>query len=204
MTDNPFLKYLPRHIPQEAVPYTAKLLQRYPCQLNVVPDRKTKQGDYRPPQGRYRYHRISVNAGLNPYAFLVTLIHEVAHMEVWQKHQHRVKPHGQEFRHAFRELMAPLLAMGFLPEPVTRALAGYLIHPAAATCTDANLYRVLRQYDEQPGTLLEELPADTNFYLQNGRLFTKKHKKRTRYVCQELATGKKYLIHGLAEVKPVQ
>lgn len=194
---------LGRFVPQETVPYLVGLLNRHRTELKIVKDRKTKQGDYRPPQNGISYHRISINRGLNPYAFVITLVHEFAHLETWIKYERRVKPHGPEWKQTFKELMAPVLALGVFPQPVIQALAQYLIHPKASSCSDPQLYRVLSQYNKKAAIHLESLPMGSHFRLYNGRVFEKQQKKRTRYVCKEVRSNTLYLIHGLAQVDPV-
>ncbi|HAD34265.1 MAG TPA: hypothetical protein DCF44_07170 [Chitinophagaceae bacterium] len=44
---------------------------------------------------------MSVNGNLNSYHFLITLLHEIAHMLVWEQFRNRVKPHGLEWKHVF-------------------------------------------------------------------------------------------------------
>jgi hypothetical protein len=51
--------------------------------------------------------------------------------------------------------------------------------------------------------LVEEIPSNEIFETQDGRRFMKLEKMRTRFRCQELKTGKIYLVPGLMQCKPV-
>ena len=70
------------HLPPSTWKYVSNLLLEYPVVVRVVPHRATKLGDYRPPRLDECCHRITVNDDLNIYAFLVTLLHELAHLRV--------------------------------------------------------------------------------------------------------------------------
>ena len=54
----------------------AELISMSKASIKVVRERKTRHGDYRKmPDGT---HQITINGNLNPYRFLITLIHELA------------------------------------------------------------------------------------------------------------------------------
>lgn len=196
-------KGLARFVPEAALPLVCRLLRTHRCHLKITPPRKTKLGDFRPALHDHEPHHLSVNGNLNRYAFVVTLVHEIAHMTTWVKHQNKVKPHGLEWKSDFKELMDPILAEQVFPKDIERALQNYMANPAAASCTDLNLTRTLRNYDKNKSTVhLEELPADAVFLFNEKRLFKKGEKLRRRYQCLDLNTKRKYLFHPLAEVLP--
>jgi hypothetical protein len=62
----------------------------------------------------------------------------------------------------------------------------------------------LKNYDKQIDDiyLLENIPFNTKFYL-NDKLFIKGELRRKRFVCEEVATKKKYLVYAIAEVIPI-
>jgi len=66
---------------------------------------------------------------LNPYAFLVTYLHEVAHFLTYQRHKNLVNPHGQEWKNAFGELFDPILDSELLPGELVPVLKAYLKIP---------------------------------------------------------------------------
>ena len=182
-----------------AEPLASQIL-KYRCQLTITRDRKTKAGDYRHPWGKHG-HRISVNGSLNQYAFLITFVHEMAHLVNWEKHRNKVSPHGKEWKEAFKEEMQPFLHENVFPEDVLKVLQKHMKNPKSATVRDQELVRVLRNYDEpNDQLLLDEIPTGAEFELSN-RFFVKGEKLRKRFRCVEKGTEKVYLISGIAEVK---
>lgn len=89
------------------------------------------------------------------------------------------------------------------PKDVLLPLKRYMIHPKASTGADLFLLREVRKYDHRKTgkkvTYLSEIRPGTDFLLK-GRQFKKETTRRTRILCLELKTGKKYLISGNAEV----
>ena len=194
---------LSKYIPGPAVPIIAEWIYTFDFKLKIKRSRSTKYGDYRPPL-RNTNHHISVNHDLNPYAFLVTLIHEIAHLSNWKKNTNRVKPHGEEWKEEFRILMQPFFALSIFPEDVHRALRNYLLNPAASSCSDLGLLRVLKKYDTgSQSTFLEDLPVGTVFLFGKGRFFRKGERIRKRFCCTEERTARKYLFNPLSEVTVV-
>lgn len=191
-------------MPEAAAPIVSQWIVDTKCRFRVSKSRSSKFGDYRAPfQGQT--HQISVNHDLNPYAFLITTVHEFAHLKTWTQYKDRVKPHGKEWKNNFKELMTPFFKLQVLPHDVTMALLQYMDNPAASSCTDLNLYRTLKKHDVVASefTTVESIPTESVFSLKNGRVFQKKEKLRKRFKCMELSTGKYYLIHPIAEVIPV-
>lgn len=196
-----FSKQLSKYIPEQAAPIISQWINDTACRFKVTRSRSSKLGDYRAPF-RGSPHQITVNHDLNPYAFLLTTIHEFAHLKTYQDHKHRVKPHGPEWKNNFKCLIQPFLQLNIFPRDVVEAIHQYMNNPAASSCTDVNLYRVLKRYDNNitEAIHVEDLPIDAVFQLKNGRTFRKKEKLRKRYKCIELATNKVYLFHPIAEV----
>ena len=58
---------------------------------------------------------------LNPYRFLMTLVHEVAHLVAFQKYGRAIKPHGKEWKFTFQTLMLPFIRPGSLSKCVVTA-----------------------------------------------------------------------------------
>lgn len=191
------------HLPGNAEPYVRGVLAARSISIRISRPRRTKLGDHRPPRRGEPMHRISVNDDLNPYAFLTTLLHEVAHADVWERHPRRwrrPKPHGREWQDAFRELLAPVVAGGWLPQDVTSALESFMERPAAMSCTDRGLVLALARHDRQttPRTRVEDLAAGQWFRCDDGRVFRLGRRVRTRYRCTERGTGAEYRVHALA------
>jgi hypothetical protein len=196
------LDYLQHYVPRAAAPLLLQLLQQYQVHLTITRERKSVLGDYRHAVNNSA-HRISVNGNLNPYSFLITLIHEIAHLVTFLEYGNRVSAHGKEWKHIYRLLLMQFLAIPLFPNDIQAALKSSLHNLPASSCADEALMRILRRYDPKKDgmVLLEELPEGSIFIIEGGKQFTKGKQLRKRYQCTELATGKHYLFSPIYEVK---
>lgn len=168
--------------------------------FRITRKRQSKYGDYRYDPAT-KSHSISVNHDLNPYAFLVTYIHEVAHLFTFEKHQRSVSPHGQEWKLQFKKLMLPMLREDIFPMDVLGPLARHMKNPKATSTSDKALFVALRNHDEtKSGLLLREVETGSKF-LFNKKIYRKLEVRRTRSLCELTSNQKKYLI---SETAPVQ
>jgi hypothetical protein len=194
-------------LPTGCQAYVAELVTRQPLELRLSRPRQTKLGDHRPPGRAVARHRITINDDLNPFAFLTTLLHEIAHAATWERHRgrRRVRPHGAEWKAEFSGILRPVVAEGLLPPRVGMALARYLENPAAASCSDRGLVLALAEYDRLPAgrVRVEDLAERTVFRAANGGVFRAGRLLRSRRACFELATGREFRVHGLALVEPL-
>lgn len=191
---------LAQYMPAPAAPVIAKWIDYFQCEFKISKNRTTKLGDYRHPF-KGDGHKISVNNDLNPYAFLVTTVHEFAHLLTWNEHKNKVKPHGTEWKANFKRMMRPFFDLNVFPADVSESIATYLNNPAASSCTDLRLARALKKYDLKEATIqVEQLPTSAIFMLKDGRRFQKAERVRKRYRCMCLDNGKIYLFNPLAEV----
>ncbi len=192
---------LQKYIPEPAVSIIASWITEYDFKLKIKKERSTKLGDYRSPYGGQN-HIITINYNLNKYAFLITLVHEVAHLVTYVRHKNSVNPHGEEWKQQYKLLMKHFLNGDFFPTDVLLALQKHFLSPAASSCSDANLLRILKRYDEDSAqkTFIESIPEKSIFKYNGGRVFEKGERIRTRYRCKEISTGAIYLFHALAEV----
>lgn len=193
-----FARQIDPFLPKETSIYIAEFLIVKVVHFTVSKKRKTKLGDYRHPY-KGSPHKISVNGDLNRYSFLITTLHEMAHLTTFEQYGHHAKPHGEEWKNEFKKISEPILAKQVLPTDVTLALNNYLKNAKASSCSDDRLYRVLKRYDKRVGIHLEELKTGAIFKL-NGKTFVKGKKLRSRFECDELSSRKKYRVLGLAEV----
>lgn len=189
------------HVPEGALPLIEALLSSHHYILTVSRSRKTKLGDFRAGR-RGQPHRISVNNDLGSHHFLLTLVHEIAHMKAHERYGKRIKPHGIQWQNEFVEAMLPFLNAGLYPEPIEREVRRYLGKPRASCSADASLLRALRGNNPDV-TVLEELEPDTLFRIGRRPAMRKGQKRRTRYLCEELNTGRTFAVHPLAEVEPL-
>lgn len=190
-------KYLPEH----AIDPVFELIKAYHVHLKIVNERVTRHGDYR--KNTYGSHQITVNANLNQYRFLITLIHEIAHLVAFQKFGYRIKPHGTEWKQTFRLLMLPFLNTFIFPDALLCLVAQHFKNPSASSDTDAVLSMALKQYDisETTKTFVNDLPIGSLFRIYNGKIFKKGPLRIKRFECVEVKTGKLYVFKPNAEVE---
>ena len=196
-------KQLSTFLPEGFEDMIADLLFSTPVQFKIVKPRNTKLGDYRPAHAG-KPHRITVNGNLNIYSFLITTIHEFAHLNTYLEFGRNVSPHGIEWKNHYRKLLIPALEKKKLPKDIEIALVNSLVNTKASSCADIPLMRVLKNYDKQNETFvfIENIDKNSRFILQ-GKEFIKGELRRKRFLCEEVSTKKKYLIHTLAEVIPI-
>jgi hypothetical protein len=189
-----------KYIPEKAVPTISEWVLKFDFKLRIKKSRSSKYGDYRPPINGGN-HLITINYDLNKYAFLITLIHEIAHLSNFNKHKNSVKPHGEEWKLHYKLLMNQFLIPDIFPPDIILALRKYMSNPAASSCSDINLLRVLKQYDNHKNTiLLEDITTGSTFSYNDNRYFIKGEQVRKRFKCKEISSNRLYLFNPLTEV----
>lgn len=189
-------KYLPSH----AVAPVFEMVKEHKVHLKIVNERVTRHGDYRRmPDG---IHQITVNANLNEYRFLITLIHEISHLLAFERFGRTIKPHGNEWKFTFQQMMLPFIRPEIFPAQLLPIIASHFKNPKASSDTDAHLSVALKRFDpENDKNYIFELPAGGLFKIYNGKVFKKGQKLRKRYECLEVETGKVYLFQPNAQVE---
>lgn len=179
-------------------------LRQYKVHLTIAKERKSILGDYRH-RTHHDNHRISVNGNLNHWSFLITLLHELAHLLTFEQYGNKVSSHGREWKTIYGNLLERFLRHNIFPEDIRTELLRSLQNPAASSCAEDGLLRVLRRYDvkENQHRLVEELSANALFRTTDGRIFQKGAKLRKRYKCAEVKTGKVYLFSPVYEVEEI-
>ena len=102
-------------------------------------------------------------------------------------------------------MLAQFLLKRIFPADIQQTLYRSLQNPAASSCADTALLRVLHQYDvkKEGAILVEALPLGARFTIKGGRIFKKAERVRKRFKCLEEATGKIYLFSPVYEVQIV-
>jgi len=200
-TEHP-LHHLATYLPENSFEQVVHFIQHYKVHLTITAQRNSVLGDYRNAVNG-KNHRISINGNLNKFSFLITLIHEVAHLIAFEKYGLRIQPHGREWKFVYSSLLKDFINKKIFPQDIEAALNSSVHNPAASSCAEEGLMRVLRKYDENKAgiLLLEEIPGGAWFVTREGRVFQKGEKLRKRFRCTEKNTGKVYLISPLYEVK---
>lgn len=179
-------------------------LREYKVHLTVARERKSILGDYRH-RTQGANHRISVNGNLNTYAFLITLLHELAHLVTFEQYGNKVLSHGKEWKMVYGQFLHQFLQKKVFPDDIENELQQTLRNPAATSCAEDGLLRVLRNYNKKKNghRLVEELPAQSLFRTDDGRVFKKGVKLRKRFQCVEVKTGRVYLFSPVYEVESI-
>jgi hypothetical protein len=206
---------LQKFIPENSIDYILGWFKATPIHLRASKARSSKFGDYRAPLNNFPA-RISVNRNLNRFDFLITLVHEMAHHEVWietaarnssfrvHHRKHHPRPHGKEWKTHYRRLMEPLMKGSIFPPEVLHHLVTHFEDPASSSRSNKHLVLALKKYDTPDNTMfLESLPFDAIFSIPAGRKFKKQEKLRKRYRCICINNGRTYLFNPLAKVLPL-
>ena len=191
---------LSKYIPDHAVKPVFELIVANQVHLKIVNERVTRHGDYR--KGINGKHEITVNANLNKYKFLITLIHEISHLVAFEKFGRNIKPHGEEWKYSFQILMVPFIRPEIFPSHLLPLLARHFKNPTASSDTDATLSLALKQFDVQNDkNYIFEIPYGSVFRISNGKIFKKIAQRVKRFECVEINSGRIYLFNPNAEVE---
>lgn len=194
---------LERYLPERSVTPVFNLIKENNVHLKIVNERKTRHGDYRKmPNGA---QQITVNANLNKYRFLITLIHEIAHLLAFEEFGRQIKPHGGEWKLTFRNLMLPFIRPEIFPTGLLPVIARHFRNPKASSDTDAELAIALKSFDPaNDKNYIFEIPGGAIFRIYNGKTFKKGRRRVKRYECMEIDSGKIYLFQPNAEVELIK
>lgn len=192
---------LSKYLPEHSVTPVFELIKSNSVHLKIVNERQTRHGDYR--KALNGKHEITVNSNLNKYRFLITLVHEIAHLAAFERYGRLIKPHGNEWKVTFQQLMVPFIRPEIFPHSVLPLVANHFRNPTASSDTDARLAHALKQFDERKADInyIFEIPNGSFFRIKNGKIFKKNGLRVKRYECLEIKTGKLYLFNANAEVE---
>jgi len=198
------LGFLQQFIPKGSEPLIMRYLHEHKVHLTITRERKSVLGDYRH-AAHGQNHRISVNSNLNRYSFLITLIHELAHLVTFNHYGNKVQSHGKEWKMVYRKMLEEFIKIPIFPDDILAALNKNMHNLPASSCADEGLMRILKRYDLNGSDqlLIEQIPEGNLFAIENGRVFKRGKKMRKRFQCTEIATGKLYLFSPIYEVKAV-
>lgn len=191
-------------LPEGSFDEVARYLQQYKVHLTISRERQTILGNYRN-KVVDQNHRISVNGNLNKYSFLITLLHELAHLLAHEKYGHRILAHGKQWKDEYGKILSEFIPKKIFPEEIEKLLILSLKNPAATTCSEPHLTRVLKKFDlkKENYFFVEELPEGSLFKIKSGAIFKKGERIRKRFKCMEVATKKLYLFSPVYEVEKV-
>lgn len=147
------------------------------------------------PSGNFQ---ITINNNLNKHQFLLTLIHEIAHLVTYQKFGN-VQPHGKEWKQIFRHLMLPFLNPEIYPKEILSHLANYLKNPKASTDSDTDLALALKGQKASKGKKFIFEIAEGNLFVFKNTVYKRGKIRRTRIECKNIKNNKNYLFNRNVE-----
>ncbi len=197
---------LKHYLPEGSFEKIIHFLHVYKVHLTVSKERKSVLGDYKHAHQGLN-HRISVNGNLNKYEFLITLLHELAHLLTFEAFKNRVEAHGIEWKNCYSSLLKDFIEVNIFPKDVEKVLRKSMKSPAATANGEIALLTVLRKYNthnKEGYQLLSSIAEGVLFMTENGKIFRKGSLRRKRYACIELKTGLHYTVSAITEVKILQ
>jgi SprT protein len=193
------------HLPPGAFPIVSAIFDTHLVEIKVVKSRTTKFADFIPPQKNNFLPKITINNNLNPYSFLITLLHEFAHYLVWREGRFYAKPHGRTWKNHFRLLMQQFIDRGIFPVDLLPPIIDHFQNPKATSCSDIRLFRLLADYDSnREGVFIQDMPDGAFFQTPDGKLFKRENKVRKRILCVNQTNRRKYLFSPIYKVFPVK
>lgn len=194
-------KPLNKYLPKRAISFAVDLISKNKVLFKITPERLSKKGDYYPPQ-RGNGHIITINGTLPEYEFLLTFLHEFAHLYTWEKYKNTVAAHGVEWKNEFRGILLDAIGKELFPKKLEDAIFyQYLRKERWSSQPNTALLNTLREFNTNDKQIIvSDLPLNAKFWLKNGLGFKKGEKLRKRYRCTELSSSKIYSVHGFAEI----
>jgi hypothetical protein len=197
-----FIENLKNYLPKTSIVQIVDLIFRYKIHLKITKPRNSKLGDYRPPV-RTKFHQISINEDLGKYQFLIVLVHEIAHLVVWEDHKRKALPHGDEWKSEFKKLILPFLHLNIFPVEILEPLLVYVKSSFSSTNAELNLNRAIKKQSNLTDILIEDLPDNTIFKYSEDKTFIKIQTLKKRIKCRCIENKKMYLFNPLTKVIPV-
>ncbi len=186
--------------PEQAQQLTKALFNEHHFLFRITTPRKTRLGSFKGVRLGAR-PVIQVNSDLGQYSFLLVFLHELAHLVIMKKYGRKAKPHGEEWKNAYRNLVQPFLNDQVFPGALTVELTRYFLKTPATFHRDTRLINTLSSLEGGKAMVtVNDVPLNGTFTLMSGRQFVKLEKLRTRYKCFCPKTRKYYLVPRSAQV----
>ena len=194
------LEALTLFLPDNTLPLLQPLMNKYPLSIKVVKPRKRKLGDYRRAMPPSHVHQITVNNNLDTVQFLITLVHELAHLHAFETYGNRIKPHGKEWKYTYVTMLKPFVPL--VPKEKQAELVNQIQKPRATT-TPVDFEERIAEQERAGGVKLKSLPLGAEFATHHGMRMQSIRPLRTYILCKDLNSKRLYRVHGMAVVKPL-
>jgi hypothetical protein len=190
---------LSKYIVQQAIDKAIEFVVQNKIIVRIKKERSSKLGDFRP--GKIKQSKITINYNLTKDQFLITLLHEFAHFQVWNKTGNMHNPHGDKWKYEFALLIYEYIDIECFNPQLTELLRSvFAISEKKVVFRKEKLHNYLITNASTEWDYVKDLEPESEFMLKNGRQFRMIEKRRTRYLCKDLENNKRYLVHGLAEI----
>lgn len=180
-------------MPEGAIGFIRNWLKPYRCAVRITKARESKLGDYRAEFDGS--HSISVNGDLAPQLFFFVLTHEIAHLIAFTSTKKRIRPHGSEWKEAYKKLL--LESLEIYREDFRPLVLAYAAAPKANYVSNPD---IVRYFQESDGNFfLEDLPEGSTFLFRDEPYHMQQRLKK-RYICKHLRTGVSYYFKACTRV----
>ena len=116
-----------------------------------------------------------------------------------------IKPHGNEWKYTFQQLMRPFITPEIFPQQLLGVLQRHFLNPMSSSDVDPVLAIALKQFDTSENvSFIYEIPIGSTFRIKDGRVFRKGQRRVKCYDCIEISSGKKYIFQPHAEVELIK
>ncbi|WP_326981496.1 SprT-like domain-containing protein [Chryseobacterium sp. MYb264] len=191
------IQSLEKYLPQNTLQYLKIWFADYYIHIKVTRNRDSKLGDYRKLPDNS--HEITINSTLVPQLFFFVLTHELAHLIAFEKYGRRISPHGNEWKDTFRKML--LQSVGVYEEKLRPIIIKFSKSPKANFMSSPELVKCFHIDKQDDNTVfIEELKKGDHFIYRNEKYLLEGLIKKN-YLCQNLATGRKYSFKPLARVE---
>lgn len=199
-----FQKSLTKYIGESAAVFVETETRGLVFHLKVTKSRQTKYGDYMESFGGKK-QRITVNGNLDKYSFLITLLHELAHLKAFSDFGKNIQPHGLEWKNTFSNYLIAAIKINLFPNEVAKAVQYYYVLKNDYTLSSRSkiVDKINVYLNISIPKRLDGIPINTCVHLQIGMNVQIIEKRRTRYLCKDLSNNKMYLVHKDAEVENI-
>lgn len=191
------IQTLEKYLPENCRPHLKIWFSEHSIHIKITRERSSKLGDYR--KMRDSSHEITINSTLQPELFFFVLTHELAHLIAFEKYGRRISPHGNEWKHTFRQML--LESIDVYSEDLKPIIVKFSRSPKANFMASPELVKYFRfECEDDSGIYIENINKGEQFIYRNQRYVLEGLIKKN-YLCKNLETGRKYSFRPLARVQ---
>lgn len=182
-------------LPKETIFYINNWLLEHSCHIKITKNRRSKLGDYRLLPDKT--HLITINGDLDKELFFFVLTHEIAHLLAFYE-KRNILPHGQEWKNKFRVLL--LESISAYSENLRPLILNFAKNPKANFMSSPDLVKYFDRNKTEQYLYVEDFEVGERFIYQT-QVYLIEEKKKKRYLCKNMHSGKKYLFKSCAKVE---